>query len=75
MRPDLDGARIMALLGIKPGPLVGRAYRFLLEERLENGPAAPEEAEAKLLAWWREQPEFVPVVDQGAPAPRGDRDQ
>ncbi|UNK46004.1 CCA tRNA nucleotidyltransferase [Arthrobacter sulfonylureivorans] len=75
VRPDLDGARIMALLGIKPGPLVGRAYRFLLEERLENGPAASEEAEAELLAWWREQPEFVPVVDQGAPAPRGDRNQ
>ena len=43
--------------------------------RLETGPAAREEAEAKLLAWWHAQPEFVPVVDHGAPAPRGDRDR
>ena len=38
VRPDLDGAQIMALLGLKPGPVVGRAYRFLLEERMEHGP-------------------------------------
>ncbi|WAH99440.1 CCA tRNA nucleotidyltransferase [Arthrobacter sp. MMS18-M83] len=57
IRPDLDGARIMALLGLKPGPVVGRAYKFLLEERMENGPSSPEDAESKLLAWWAEQPE------------------
>ena len=57
IRPDLDGEQIMALLGIRPGPVVGRAYRFLLEERMENGPATPEEAEARLRAWWAEQPE------------------
>ena len=38
VRPDLDGGRIMALLGLKPGPVVGRAYKFLLEERMEHGP-------------------------------------
>ncbi|MGO4585031.1 CCA tRNA nucleotidyltransferase [Arthrobacter sp. 2RAF6] len=57
IRPDLDGARIMALLGLKPGPVVGRAYKFLLEERMENGPLSQEEAESKLLAWWTVQPE------------------
>ena len=57
IRPDLDGERIMALLGIRPGPVVGRAYRFLLEERMENGPAGEAEAEAKLRAWWAQQPE------------------
>ncbi|MFZ3452161.1 CCA tRNA nucleotidyltransferase [Arthrobacter sp. 7Tela_A1] len=57
IRPDLDGSQIMALLGIGPGPVVGRAYRFLLEERMENGPADPQEAEAKLRAWWQDQPE------------------
>jgi poly(A) polymerase len=57
IRPDLDGAQIMALLGIGPGPVVGRAYRYLLEERMEHGPLAPETAEAKLRAWWSEQPE------------------
>lgn len=57
VRPDLDGQQIMALLGIKPGPVVGRAYKFLLEERLENGPQDAEVAERKLRAWWAEQPE------------------
>jgi poly(A) polymerase len=61
VRPDLDGARIMALLGIKPGPVVGRAYKFLLNERMENGPLPAEEAEARLLRWWAGQPESVPA--------------
>ena len=30
IRPDLDGNAIMELLGIGPGPLVGRAYKHLL---------------------------------------------
>ncbi|PNI08777.1 CCA tRNA nucleotidyltransferase [Arthrobacter sp. AFG7.2] len=68
VRPDLDGARIMALLGIKPGPVVGRAYKFLLNERMENGPLPAEEAEARLLRWWAVQPESAPA-DPGAPAP------
>lgn len=57
IRPDLDGQQIMALLGIRPGPVVGRAYRFLLEERMEYGPHTPEEAESKLRLWWASQPE------------------
>lgn len=57
IRPDLDGGQIMELLGLKPGPLVGRAYNFLMEERMEHGPADPEEARGKLLRWWAEQPE------------------
>ncbi|MCF3138643.1 CCA tRNA nucleotidyltransferase [Paenarthrobacter sp. AR 02] len=61
VRPDLDGAQIMALLGLKPGPVVGKAYKFLLEERMEHGPLSPEEAEQKLLAWWATQPESAVV--------------
>lgn len=57
IRPDLDGEQIMGLLGIRPGPVVGRAYRFLLEERMEHGPHSREEAEAKLRVWWTAQPE------------------
>jgi poly(A) polymerase len=57
IRPDLDGGQIMALLGISPGPAVGRAYRFLLEERMEHGPHEPADAETKLRQWWSEQPE------------------
>ncbi|PPB48577.1 CCA tRNA nucleotidyltransferase [Arthrobacter pityocampae] len=57
IRPDLDGEQIMALLGVRPGPVVGRAYRFLLEERMEHGPHDPAEAQTKLRRWWGEQPE------------------
>ncbi|MGC5614684.1 CCA tRNA nucleotidyltransferase [Georgenia sp. Z1491] len=57
IRPDLDGSRIMELLGISPGPLVGRAYQHLLALRMEEGPLGDERAEAELLAWWAEQPE------------------
>ncbi len=52
IRPDLDGNRIMELLGIGPGPEVGEAWRFLKELRLERGPLDPREAEAELLRWW-----------------------
>ncbi|MDY6054552.1 CCA tRNA nucleotidyltransferase [Micrococcus sp.] len=57
VRPDLDGEQIMALLGIRPGPAVGRAYRHLLEWRLDEGPHKQAEAEAELRRWWAEQPE------------------
>lgn len=63
IRPDLDGARIMELLDLKPGPVVGRAYRFLLEERMEHGPLPHDEAVSKLKAWWAEQPEAAPAVE------------
>jgi poly(A) polymerase len=55
IRPDLDGNTIMAVLGIGPGREVGEAYRFLLELRMENGPMAPEAAEAALRAWWADR--------------------
>lgn len=55
IRPDLDGDQIMAILGIKPGPQVGMAYKFLLNLRLDEGPHTSDEAKAALLAWWAEQ--------------------
>jgi poly(A) polymerase len=57
LRPDLDGQQIMAVLGIGPGPTVGRAYRFLLERRLDEGPLGQDLAVAELLSWWETQPE------------------
>jgi poly(A) polymerase len=51
IRPDLDGNEIMQLLGVPPGPVVGKAYAALLEIRLEQGPLPREKAEAELLAW------------------------
>lgn len=52
IRPDLDGEQIMAILGVAPGPVVGEAYRFLLDLRMERGPLGPEPAKEALLAWW-----------------------
>jgi len=56
IRPDLDGTEIMALLGIEPGPLVGRAYQHLLAVRMEQGPLGHDAAVAELRRWWSEQP-------------------
>lgn len=55
IRPDLNGNQVMKILGIKPGPEVGEAYRFLLDLRLDEGPKSPDEAKAALLAWWAER--------------------
>ena len=53
VRPDLDGNAIMELLGVPPGPVVGRAWRHLKDLRLERGPLDRDEAEAELLRWAR----------------------
>ena len=52
IRPDLDGNQIMEILGVKPSPLIGKAYAHLLELRLDRGPLGEEEARRELLAWW-----------------------
>lgn len=55
VRPDLDGKDVMRILDLKPGPDVGRAMKFLLELRLDEGPLGAEEAERRLRQWWTEQ--------------------
>ena len=58
VRPDLDGTRIGEILGVPPGPVIGKAWRHLREVRLERGPMSEDEAVAELLRWWAaEQPE------------------
>ena len=52
LRPALDGRAIMELLGLRPGPEVGEAYRYLMELRLDEGELEPEVAEARLKEWW-----------------------
>jgi poly(A) polymerase len=54
VRPDLDGNAIMKLLGVPPGPVVGQAWRYLKDLRLDRGPLSREEAEAELFRWARE---------------------
>jgi poly(A) polymerase len=55
IRPDLNGQEIMQILNLPPGPLVGKAYEYLLELRLEGGPLTKEQATAELLTWWQNQ--------------------
>jgi len=55
MRPDLDGNQIMALLDVGPGPVVGEAYRYLLDLRIEHGPLGEERATDELRSWWLDQ--------------------
>jgi poly(A) polymerase len=56
IRPDLNGDQIMEILGIGPGREVGKAYKFLLDLRMEAGPLGPERAKEELLRWWESQP-------------------
>ena len=55
IRPELSGEQIMEILEIKPSPTVGKAYDFLLELRLEDGPLGEEKAKQALLTWWKGQ--------------------
>ena len=55
IRPDLSGEQIMEILKIKPSPMVGKAYDFLLELRLEHGPLGEEKAKDLLINWWQQQ--------------------
>ncbi len=57
VRPELDGRAIMELLGLPPGPVVGEAYRFLLDLRLDRGPLGEDDAREALLAWWAARPQ------------------
>ncbi|MCL2455449.1 MAG: CCA tRNA nucleotidyltransferase [Micrococcales bacterium] len=56
IRPDLDGKQIMEALGVPAGPVVGEAYRFLLDLRMERGPMDPDAARQALAAWWAARP-------------------
>ncbi|GAA2334634.1 CCA tRNA nucleotidyltransferase [Saccharopolyspora halophila] len=55
VRPDLDGNEIMQLLGVQPGPIVGKAWKHLKELRLDRGPMSRDEAVDELFKWAREQ--------------------
>ncbi len=55
VRPELDGESIMRILDVPPGPLVGKAYKFLLELRLDEGPIGEVAAEARLREWFAGQ--------------------
>ena len=52
IRPDLDGRRIMELLDVPPGRIIGEALDMLMQARMEEGPLGAEEAEKRLRQWW-----------------------
>ena len=52
VRPDLDGNEIMEILGLEPGPEVGKAWKYMKDLRLEHGELEREEAVEKLKSWW-----------------------
>ncbi|MFZ9985828.1 MAG: CCA tRNA nucleotidyltransferase [Ilumatobacteraceae bacterium] len=54
LRPELDGAQVMELLGIPPGRDVGKAMEFLMEIRLEEGLIGTDAITERLRAWWAE---------------------
>lgn len=55
IRPDLDGNEIMDLLNVKPGPVVGAAYKHMLNYRLDYGPVEHDEAVAELMRWYENE--------------------
>ncbi len=55
LRPALDGVAVMELLGVGPGPLVGRALDFLMEIRLDEGEIDPTDAANRLRDWYQRQ--------------------
>jgi poly(A) polymerase len=65
IRPELDGNQIMGILGIPPGPLVGRAYAYLLELRIEQGLLGRERVTQELLRWAEDA--GLPVPGPGEP--------
>ncbi len=54
LRPELDGQKVMELLGVPAGPIVGAAMEFLMDIRLEEGILGDEGATARLMQWWKE---------------------
>jgi poly(A) polymerase len=65
IRPDLDGNEIMAILRLPAGPEVGRAYRYLLELRMEHGPLGKERATQELLRWAEGEGLGAPPAPEG----------
>jgi len=74
IRPELDGHEIMRILGLKPGPLVGKAYDFMLELRITRGEIGREQAIQELLDWAADQGISPPDPGEG-PEPESGPDE
>ncbi|MEM9606073.1 MAG: HDIG domain-containing metalloprotein [Actinomycetota bacterium] len=54
-RPDIDGKEVMEFLDLPPGPQIGEALTFLLEEKRRDGELGREEAFRRLKVWWEDR--------------------
>ncbi len=54
-RPAIDGVRVMDLLGIPAGPVVGEAVRWLLAEKRAGRADTIDDAELALKDWWAQR--------------------
>jgi poly(A) polymerase len=70
IRPELDGNDIMRILGLTPGPLVGKARDFLLELRLARGLIGEDQAAQELLLWAAEE-----GISPPGPGPESEPDE
>ena len=59
LRPELDGQKVMELLGVTAGPAVGAALEFLMDIRLEEGILGEEVITQRLREWWLVNAEMV----------------
>ena len=71
IRPELDGNEIMRILGVPPGPVVGRAYDFLLELRIAEGELGRERVTQELLRWAAAEGITPPAAGAGRGLTRG----
>ncbi|MDR3116864.1 MAG: CCA tRNA nucleotidyltransferase, partial [Bifidobacteriaceae bacterium] len=55
IRPSLDGNEIMQILKISEGAEVGKAYKYMLDYRFENGEIDKAAAKKVLLNWWNQK--------------------
>ena len=54
-RPQMDGQAIMDHLGLPPGPGVGKALKYLLEIKRNEGELPIEDVTKRLDEWWASQ--------------------
>ncbi len=64
IRPEMDGSEVIAHLGLTPGPVVGKAMKFLLEVRMEEGLVGSDEIRRRLDGWWAEHADAAAVPGQ-----------
>ena len=51
IRPEIDGVEIMEVLGVPQGPLVGKARKFVMGIRMEQGIIGKDRVIAELRRW------------------------